>query len=760
MRQALAGLVALAALLAVPGAAFAHAQLENADPAPGARVARAPTELRLSFSEPVDASFSQIQVLDAQKQQVDRGDSRVDPGDPRAMHVSLQGGLPDGIYTVAWRTLSAADGHTANGAYPILVGNVAAGVAAAPAASSQSDFSPETAVSRWFFYIAASAMFGALLSWKLVFAPLLRGANAAARRPAAARMRKLVLAAGVLLLVATLYGAVAQAAAAANVSLLAAIGGPLPNILMRGRFAVIWWPRLALALMAVALVRWQDLDDWGGDLALAILPGALLTSSLTSHGAALASGPYLGVAVDWLHFLGVAAWIGGLASLVVVLPTVVKAGSPAATADGRVGDRVLGPAIRRFSQLAVASVVVIAASGTFQTWLEVGSWDGLLQTTYGRSIVAKIGLMLVMLLVASYNLLVAGPRLLALAGKALGQTAVLAGRFRLAVRVELALALVVLGIAAVLTGLTPGREELAIQASGETSAGPVDRPVDAGGLPVRVGVTPAAIGVDEFTVRIPGADPAGYERVQLTLTFLDAELGSQPLVLQYQPASSPPTWRAESPLLSQAGQWQAELLIRRTGQDDARSAIRFPVIGPGVAPAPAALAAYPLLPSPLTAISYGLVLAGLVVVGGALLRGGRRVYQTQAALLGAGLVITLCGGYVYAQEVRGGVPLDVNNIRNPVPPDDRSLAAGARIYQTDCAVCHGDTGRGDGPGGIRLVPRPADLRVHMAAGHTDGQLFYWVTYGVSGTGMPAWQDGLTEQQRWDAINYIRTFANQ
>ena len=66
MRQALAGLAALAVLLAVPGAAFAHAQLENADPAPGARVARAPTELRLSFSEPVDASFSQIQVLDAQ----------------------------------------------------------------------------------------------------------------------------------------------------------------------------------------------------------------------------------------------------------------------------------------------------------------------------------------------------------------------------------------------------------------------------------------------------------------------------------------------------------------------------------------------------------------------------------------------------------------------------------------------------------------------------------------------------------------------
>jgi mono/diheme cytochrome c family protein len=93
-----------------------------------------------------------------------------------------------------------------------------------------------------------------------------------------------------------------------------------------------------------------------------------------------------------------------------------------------------------------------------------------------------------------------------------------------------------------------------------------------------------------------------------------------------------------------------------------------------------------------------------------------------------------------------------------VPPDQRSLAAGRAIYEQSCAVCHGDTGRGDGPAGLRLVPRPADLRVHMAAGHTDGQLFYWVSYGVPGTAMPAWEETLTEQQRWDVINYLRTFA--
>jgi putative copper resistance protein D len=47
----------------------------------------------------------------------------------------------------------------------------------------------------------------------------------------------------------------------------------------------------------------------------------------------------------------------------------------------------------------------------------------------------------------------------------------------------------------------------------------------------------------------------------------------------------------------------------------------------------------------------------------------------------------------------------------------------------------------------------------MAAGHTDGQLFYWVSYGFPNTAMPAWHGELTEGQRWQTIDYIRTFAD-
>src|SRR5260221_10844249 len=115
MRRWCARAVLLAALglgLVTPTSVFAHANLERADPAPGAALDQPPRELRLQFSEAADASFSRIQVLNDRKEQVDRGDSRVAPADPRTMLVSMPDSLPNGVYTVAWRTLSAVDGHT------------------------------------------------------------------------------------------------------------------------------------------------------------------------------------------------------------------------------------------------------------------------------------------------------------------------------------------------------------------------------------------------------------------------------------------------------------------------------------------------------------------------------------------------------------------------------------------------------------------------------------------------------------------------
>ena len=108
------------------------------------------------------------------------------------------------------------------------------------------------------------------------------------------------------------------------------------------------------------------------------------------------------MAIDWLHFTSVAAWIGGLASLVYVLPVAVKASQSA-------GDQIRAKAVARFSQMALVAVGAIILTGTFQAWLEVGSWEGFVQTGYGVSVAVKIGLLALILLLAAFNLLVARP---------------------------------------------------------------------------------------------------------------------------------------------------------------------------------------------------------------------------------------------------------------------------------------------------------------------------------------------------------------
>jgi copper transport protein len=761
-RRFLAAVGALALLALWPATALAHANLERADPAPGSQLDQAPKTLSLFFSEAVDGSFSRVQLLNAQGEAVDRGDSHVNPNDPRSLILSLPDQLSNGVYTVSWRTLSAVDGHTVNGAFPLIVGPMPAeGVpVAASATSSQATFAPETALGRWWFFIGASAVFGTILSWIVVFRPLFGRSNPAALPLAAARSRRLALVACALLLVGTLYMAIAQAADAANAPLWGVFGQPLADLLTRSRFATLWWPRFGLVALALLLIAWRGVRRWPGQVALVAMALALLTSSLNSHAAALLSGAYLAVAADWLHFLGVATWLGGLLTLVYVLPIVVDA-------SRGTGDRVLARAVQRFSNLALLAVVVIGVTGTFQAWLEVGSWEGLVQSAYGVSVSIKIALLLVMLAFGAFNLLMVRPGLARSVGSGAAAATGLARRFSLAVGIELLLGVIVLVVAAILTGLQPAREELA-RASSDVLSGPVDRQVDANGLNARIQISPNVLGINRLAVQLPGTDPSQVERVQLTFTYLDSELGAQPVVLQ-QSSTAPDTWETTSPLLSQAGTWQAEMLVRRTGQDDARTALRFVVAGVGGAsPASASVSgAYPLLPSPLVSVAYALMAAGVVVAVYALVRAirepkRRRAFQRQAALVGAGVIVLACGGYVYAAEQRNGVPLDVVNVRDPVPPDEHSLQVGQQIYTANCETCHGENGRGDGPTGLRLVPRPADLRVHMAPGvHTDGELFYWVSYGFPGSAMPAWKSlGLTDEQIWSVINYARaTFGN-
>jgi mono/diheme cytochrome c family protein len=101
------------------------------------------------------------------------------------------------------------------------------------------------------------------------------------------------------------------------------------------------------------------------------------------------------------------------------------------------------------------------------------------------------------------------------------------------------------------------------------------------------------------------------------------------------------------------------------------------------------------------------------------------------------------------------VPADAAAIVNPVASTPDALSKGAAIYRQSCLICHGDSGKGDGTGGTFLVPKPSNLTDGTLRKESDGALFWKITTGR--TSMPG-NKNLTDQQRWQVVQYIRTLS--
>jgi len=130
------------------------------------------------------------------------------------------------------------------------------------------------------------------------------------------------------------------------------------------------------------------------------------------------------------------------------------------------------------------------------------------------------------------------------------------------------------------------------------------------------------------------------------------------------------------------------------------------------------------------------------------------------ALFGAGLMLimlTACGsGLTNSASSSDTMPVDFVGKTNPY--DIAAAAAGAKIFKANCAACHGDTGHGDGPAGMTLVPAPKNL-AELQSQVGDDYLFWRISTGKDGTAMVAWQGILTEEQIWQVISFLHVLKN-
>ena len=101
-------------------------------------------------------------------------------------------------------------------------------------------------------------------------------------------------------------------------------------------------------------------------------------------------------------------------------------------------------------------------------------------------------------------------------------------------------------------------------------------------------------------------------------------------------------------------------------------------------------------------------------------------------------------------------PAEEAQKKNPVTANESSLAAGGKIFSKTCATCHGKAGDADGPAVIQLNIHPARLSDPKLAAESDGALFWKITTGKKP--MPSYGKRVSETDRWNLVNYVRTLS--
>ncbi|WUS98072.1 copper resistance protein CopC [Streptomyces sp. NBC_00708] len=380
-------------LLAVASPASAHAALTGSDPQDGAVVATAPKEVTLTFSEQVALGEDSIRVLDPSGKRADTEAA------PRDLHsgstvkygVALRGSLPDGTYTVAWQAVSA-DSHPVSGAFTFSIGAPSETTVALPdneagggLVGTLYDIARYAAYAG-FIVLAGGAAF-VLACWQ-------RGAGA---RP----LQRLVVRGWMTLTAATLAMLLLRSSYAGSGKLgdvldldgLKAVLDTKPGAALVSRLLLLGASALFVAVLFGTYAKREDpreKKDLTFGLAIGgavIAAGIAGTWALAEH-ASTGIQPGIAMPVDVLHLLAVAAWLGGLVALLTALyrtPDLTSA------------------AVRRFSTIAFVSVLVLVATGVYQSWRQVGTWSALTDTGYGQLLLVKVGLVAVLVGIASVS---------------------------------------------------------------------------------------------------------------------------------------------------------------------------------------------------------------------------------------------------------------------------------------------------------------------------------------------------------------------
>ncbi|AZO81537.1 MULTISPECIES: copper resistance protein CopC [unclassified Bosea (in: a-proteobacteria)] len=494
------------ASLATAGQALAHAALTKTVPADGAVVAGAPGEFSLSFSEPVSPLVLKLIGPDGTARSLGRFTLS-----DRTLSIAPPADLGQGTHVLSWRVISE-DGHPVGGSVVFSIG----APSAAPVVTTQSE--PAVRFMLWLaklgLYLGLAFGIGgaAFIVW---VAPL----PAAARRPIAG-----FLALGLISLPVALAAQGLDALALPPSGALQAPVWQAAAASSFGRTALV--ATLALLAALAALVAPGAI---GRMLALAGWFGLGLALAASGHASAAAPQLLMRPAV-FLHAVALTGWAGAL------MPLAFALREPAGAV-----------ALTRFSARIPYLLIVLLLSGLVLAIVQVERPQALLETAYGNVLLAKLGLVAVLLGLASFN------RYRLTTKAAAGQIAG-AQQLRRVVAAEMVVVLVILGTAALWRFTPPPRALIA------AAAQPASVHIHTEKAMADVSVTPGRVGPVTITVSLLNGEFGPLAAKELRLTLSRPEAGIEPIERQAT-RQADGSWQVGDLTLPLAGRWTVELEI-------------------------------------------------------------------------------------------------------------------------------------------------------------------------------------------------------
>jgi copper transport protein len=525
MRKVLVGLVMVGGLiLAGATPAWAHANLASSDPANGATLPNAPAAIHLTFTEAPDPTLSTITVLNAGGTKLAMGPVTLDP--PRTLTATMPSDVPDGVYTVSWRTVSTVDGHVTASAFAFGVGTTTAPIT--PGTVPPASVSGPNPLS----VAAKTALYAGLM---LLVAAAVVGLGLFRGAPRALRIVGLVAA---IVGFAGAMGLLIAEQRSVGVSVDALLRTPTGR--PYGWLVIATLAAAVFAVIAAARERWRvALSGAGAAAAVA------MAIRVASGHAAAAPDPLLQQGYQWLHFFFAGLWVGGLVLLLLLLRE-------------RVADRNVPPVAetRRFSDMALIAVGVVALTGALRAVNELGGLSNVLDAlhrAYGITLLVKVAVALVLIALGATNrlrnvvLLAEDPR--PLRRFVTGETIVAVG---------------VLVLTGVLTGLNPPASAIT---AASTALAPVAGTATGADFAtttrVSLTATPGSPGPNAFRALVTDYDTgAPFDADGVTLRFVSVthpDLPASQVRLSRQPDGG---WAGQGVTMSVAGTWRVTALVR------------------------------------------------------------------------------------------------------------------------------------------------------------------------------------------------------